>query len=346
MSRHPFFFYIGEIWEGGTCLDRMKAISDLGNRVVFFDTSPFINYKTKVFRSIAYRFNIGPPVNLLNREMKRFVKTIGNVSHIWIDNGRWIAPETLFYLKKETGAQIIHYTPDPIFLYHKSHLFKACIPLYDILFTTKKFELPLYKRANAQKVILTLPGYAKHRFYPRDTSKYEIDKYGADISLIGHYEKHYLRCLKYLSRSRANIKVWGPGWEKYGKYRRWAKSFIRGDGIWGDEYPIAICCAKMCLGLLSKIIPETVTTRSFEIPACSVFMLAERTEDHLQLFEEGIEAEYFKGEEELFDKAKYYLGHPTERNKIAAAGRERCIKSGYSYHDRIRMMLKEIGIIK
>ena len=54
------------------------------------------------------------------------------------------------------------------------------------------------------------------------------------------------------------------------------------------------------------------------------------------------EAEYFEGKEELLAKVRYYLKHESERERIAAAGRERCLKSGYSNQDRIKGMLQVI----
>jgi spore maturation protein CgeB len=83
-----------------------------------------------------------------------------------------------------------------------------------------------------------------------------------------------------------------------------------------------------------------------EIPACGAFMLAERTEEHLGLFEEGKETEYFSSDEELISKVGFYLENPKMRKEIAEAGLERCIRSGYSNQNRLSIILIAIDKIK
>jgi spore maturation protein CgeB len=71
-------------------------------------------------------------------------------------------------------------------------------------------------------------------------------------------------------------------------------------------------------------------------------MLAERTEEHESLFEEGKEAAFFSSDDELRDKARYYLAHEAERQRIAEAGRARCLKAGYSNRAQMQIILDEL----
>jgi spore maturation protein CgeB len=114
----------------------------------------------------------------------------------------------------------------------------------------------------------------------------------------------------------------------------------------GLDYARALNSFDINLCFLRKLNRDLQTTRSVEIPACGAFMLAERTEEHLGLFREGVEAEFFGSDEELLDKVRYYLGHPDARRRIAAAGRERCVSGRYSYSERVLDMLTTAGVLE
>jgi spore maturation protein CgeB len=223
---------------------------------------------------------------------------------------------------------------------HQSRHFTASIPFYDLVVTTKAFEVNLYEMAGAKRIVLVLQGYDE-RFSSVVPTAVDRAEFASDVCFIGHYERYYAHRLKAASRATKCLRIWGPRWKRYRWFHPWALRHVYGDGLWGKKYLLGLASSKIALGLLSKRIPEASTTRSFEIPATGVFMLAERTDEHLAYFTEGAEAEFFGCDQELTDKIRFYLRHDALRRRIAAAGRERCIRSNYHSRYQLGRVLQE-----
>lgn len=340
MNRATTVLVVGQLFAGSTCENRRRALERLGWRALGFDTTPYGRYRNRVLRSAAARLNVGPPVRRMNRDVLDFMQTTSErIDVILIDKGKWLWPETLLEIKRASGATLVHFTPDPQLNHHRSRHFQACIPIYDVLFTTKPFEMEGYRRRGARSIHLVHQSYDGSRLYPRELSRTERDVYGADVSFIGHCEPHYANTLRVASSSGARMRVWGPGWPRYARWHRWARAIVAGNGVWADDYARALNATSIGLCFLSKKIPETTTTRSFEIPGCGTFMLAERTEHHLELFREGVEAEFFDNDKELVEKIRFYLANLGKRQAIAAAGYARCLRSGYDDLSRMHQVM-------
>ena len=119
------------------------------------------------------------------------------------------------------------------------------------------------------------------------------------------------------------LQIHGNGWGKGSKNIVELEGKIYSEGVWADEYPKALASAKIGLGLLCKAYPDQFTTRSFEIPAAGTMLLAERTQEHMDIFREDVEAVFFNGEKELREKLRKYLEDDELRCKIARAGQEK-----------------------
>jgi hypothetical protein len=163
---------------------------------------------------------------------------------------------------------------------------------------------------------------------------------GGPVGFIGQWEADRAASLSALAVAGIPIRAWGYTWERM----KHVPSGMRLENrpLWGDDYAKGICAFDINLCFLRKCNRDRQTTRSIEIPACGAFMLAERTEEHLHLFEEGIEAEFFSSSDELLTKTKYYLQHDDQRRLVAQRGYERCQRNGYSYHDRLSKVIQSV----
>ena len=166
--------------------------------------------------------------------------------------------------------------------------------------------------------------------------------YGAPVGFIGTYERQRAESMLHLAKNGVSIRIWGNHWPRPW-YSKHPNLKIEGRALYGEDYPKAICASQINLAFLRKANRDQQTDRSMEIPACGAFMLTERTEEHLRLFEEGKEAEFFDTDDELLEKVKYYLERPERCRTIGAAGRLRCLEDGYDKSRRVQSMLEKVS---
>lgn len=343
--------YIGDLTPGGTCLQRMNALNDLGHYVKGFDTQPeqirlaeerlFYRIRGKLFRLGLNMFG-QPDLAGINSQIAEITKKSQDWNILWIDKGLTIEAQTLNQLKAACPECIIvGYSPDDMFARHNQSLqFLQSLPIYDIYFTTKSYGVNELKSLGCKRVEFIGNAFDSNTHRPMTLSEEERQNLGGALGFIGSWEPERADSILQLSKIGIPVRVWGNGWEKLGKGHN--NLILENRPLWGDDYAKAICAFDINLNFLRKINRDLQTQRSVEIPACGAFMFAERTDEHLALFEEGREAGFFGSDEELVDKVRYYMAHPEERKHIAAAGRERCLKSGYSYQDRLKQMLNTI----
>ena len=225
----------------------------------------------------------------------------------------------------------------------RTHFYTWGLKHYDVVFTTKSYncnatELP---GLGAKRVVFVDNSYDLHVHRPVPVTSEDVRAFGGDVGFIGTYERRRAESLMYLAANGVPVRIWGGGgWHRLSG--RDPNLVLENRPLYGDDYAKGLCATKINLGFLCKANRDLQTSRTMEIPACGAFMLAERTDEHLRLFEEGKEAEYFGSSSELLEKVRYYLEHEEERRAIAAAGRKRCLDGGYSSHDRLKYMVSVV----
>lgn len=334
---------MGELNEGGTCRQRLRALMDLNHDVLQIDTFPasVARKSRSLIQRVRTKLFGRPDLAGVNLQIRNAAKEF-KADVLWIDKGLTITIKTMENVRSLLpSCKFVGYSPDDMYAPHnQSRHFKKSLKMYDLYFTTKSYGVAELKSMGALTVIFLQNAFCLYTHRPMQVTKIDRERFGGPVGFVGTFEKDRAASVHKLARNEVSIRIWGNGW---GRERlRYSNLNIMGRAIYGDDYATALCAFDINLCFLRKINRDLQTTRSIEIPACGAFMLAERTDEHLSLFEEGKEAEFFETDEELLDKVRYYLRHVDQRKRIADAGRERCIKSGYSYHDRIKDMMHHI----
>jgi spore maturation protein CgeB len=94
---------------------------------------------------------------------------------------------------------------------------------------------------------------------------------------------------------------------------------------------------------VSRHAVNQVKLRDFEVPLAGGFYLVEEAPDHAELYDIGREIVTWTSPEELVDRTHYYLAHPSERERIAAAGQQRAARD-HTWEKRFRGLFERLGL--
>lgn len=334
--------FVGALWKGSTGHQRMTALQDLGHEIVELDAT--IQRKLSLFERAIGRLGYQLDTAGVNAQLLKLCQE-QTFDLIWADKTLSIIPGTLQTIKQEAPQiRLLFYSPDDMMISgNQTRSYRACLPLYDLHVTTKSYNVAELKEFGAKDVFFVNKAYDPHTHRPLVLTREEQLKWQADVGFIGGFEQERYKMMYQLAQLGIPVTVRGPGWEPYiGRHPNLA---VQPGWVLGDDYARSICATKINLGFLRKIARDLQTARSIEIPACGGFMLAERTVEHLALFVEGQEAEFFGNVDELVQKVKFYLSHDAEREHIAFAGHKRCVNSGYSNHARLTTILEYLAVL-
>jgi spore maturation protein CgeB len=265
-----------------------------------------------------------------------------------------ILPKTVRYVNELDIITVSYNNDDPFnalikdkfrfrlnewFLYHRT------LECYRFNFFYRTINCIEAVKFGVKHAEVLLPYYLPERDKNVVLSEDDLTIFKTQVVFVGHYESdHRVKCINRLVREGIQVKIWsGEDWKKknLGDTYSYFAPIIPANN---ENYAKALCGADICLVFLSKENRDTYTRRCFEIPACGKLMLAERTSDLLELFEENKEACYFSDEEELLLKVKWLLSNPDILEKIAEGGFNKVTTSGHSVDERAKLFLDSITL--
>lgn len=353
--------YLGEIDPGQTALMRMRALERLGHSVCGVHTSEPWKRGSWAMRQLQRCTHRGSIVEEIN-------STILSAAHqfkpavVWADKQEFLRVDTVEELRK-LGARSVHFTPDPYFSleWKRTPLMDAAMGAFDALVYCKAYERKQYEALGKPVVYMPL-GYCDEVHRPLTS---ENARWRCAVGFVGGWEPRRERLLHAVAAAGVDVKIWGGYWEFLRDGKRTLRRYMilrqlagkdrfrfhrdellsrvhQGGEVYADDYARALTGSRVGLGFVRKVCPDQHTTRTFEIPACGSLLLADRTEEHQEFFEEGREAEFFASCEELLDKAKFYSGNESARKRVAESGYKRCIEGGYAYLHRLSAALDSL----
>ncbi|MHB8383758.1 MAG: CgeB family protein [Candidatus Binataceae bacterium] len=257
---------------------------------------------------------------------------------VLIGKGAYFAPHTLAAVRAATGALMINWaTDDPFNSGSSTRDLVDSIPLYDLYVCTKRAILDDVRSAGCGDARYLQFGYKPQIHFPEPpVTPEEHLRFDSDSMFIGGGDADRAPFFETLIRELPGLHLglWGGYWDRYATLKR----YWRGSAT-GRDFRLAVGGAKICINLVRRANRDDHVMRSFELPACGGFMLAERTDAHRELFVEDREAAFFSTPDELAVKVRQWLTREAQRRAIATAGHRKISGGLNTYATRLEVIL-------
>ena len=285
--------YFGSSNDLTTSGHRANALIRIGHTLRCIDLAAMLQlkpYQSMVHYKTGFRFLQKHILSLL-RELLYEI----NISFdlIWVDGGQYFGPSILLWVKQVYQIPIILYNvDDPTgprdFCFN--YMLRKSFSFYSLCVFVRQ-ETAIEALALKAKKVLTVSRSFDEAAHLEQGLNCKIYHEEQTVSFIGTNIKGESRDLFLMSlvQSGFPIKIYGGLWFK-SRYWKHLKSILISNQATGVDYVYAIKSSAACLGFLSHLNRDLITTRSLEIPACSGLFCAESSSEHQLLYENKIEA--------------------------------------------------------
>jgi spore maturation protein CgeB len=328
--------FVGPLWDGSTALQRADAFRAIeGVEVIALDSMDRIG-KASFKDRVRHRLRWPSDRHRINKSLvEAAIEFCPEV--VFIDSVRVVRPATLKRIRQSCEASLVFYSCDDITARHNSsRQLEACDQEWDIFFTTKSFNVAELEARGVRRPVLVGNSFDPkvHRPWTSEEIGDEFERY--DAVFIGTCENARRQSLNKIAEAGASVVLYGDGWAQAKLHPR----VTLRPSVYGRGYSRALHTGKLALCFLRKLNRDVVTTRSVELPGAARPMVAEKTREHDELFEDGRDYISFRNDTELTERVVALLADDEARKTLAKAGRDRCIRSGYSTVDRASEMIK------
>jgi spore maturation protein CgeB len=332
--------YAAGLSPNDSSLYRLWALERLGHQVIPFNSYGY-NPQNRLLRKIIFRLAAGPHVDRLNRDLLEAAER-ERPDLLWVDKLLWMRPATIDRLRKRSIPTVSYMIDNPFGPRQDPgwRLYMKCIPHYDLHVVQRDKNISDYRSRGARDVIKIQTAYEPTLHFPPPNGWSDKDR-NRDVSFVGTpYEQRGQTLTRLSDLNEFGVTISGnePSWRRSLSAEAFTRLYREGE-LYQQQYREAIWRSKINLSFLTHSNEDEFVHKSFEIAACEGFLLAERSQGHLQRFREDEEAVFFSDFEELAQKIRRYLPDEAARTRIAAAGKARAQRDGYHNDHQVSLIL-------
>ncbi|HEV8432952.1 MAG TPA: glycosyltransferase [Thermoanaerobaculia bacterium] len=258
-------------------------------------------------------------------------------------NGVELDAETIRSIVRSLKVPFATYAADDPTLALMQPEYLPALPAFTHVFACESALVPKLRLLTPNRVEFVSCGAPSDVYYPVAPTAEQREKYGCNIGYAssGYSGSPYgvYRALLLQNVADLGLKVFGDRhWDYIAAHVPEIRESIRVTGFLGPQEMNALfASARIFAGIVHPQMVSGVGQRIFDAAAAGAFILAEHKTDIEWAFPNG-EVETFRTKEEMRDKAMYYLAHEDERQRKAAAARERVL-SHHTWKQKAQQML-------
>lgn len=263
---------------------------------------------------------------LMNRALKKRFDEL-NPDVVLLIKAENVFYKTLRWMKLRRSFRLINVYPDsPFSVWNGNSSVEVLrsLPLYDRFAIWSQVLMPALTSAGCREVVYFPFAYDHEIFFQgAEITDEQRTRYATDLLFVGTWDPERERILTELvcRLPSVDLAIWGGMWREKLSPQSLLFDHVRGGSLSAQQMVKAFCAAKIVLNLLRQQNHTSHNMRTFEVPACGAFLLAERSFEQAELlFREGYSIACFTGIDELVSKVQYFLTDDEARRVVAAMG--------------------------
>lgn len=331
--------FVGALWLGSNARSLRDGFCDIGAEVRSIDITAMSRAQRSRARRLRRRLP-GPVDDSVNSELSRLLATSTDG---WRPDLLVCFKTVMFnqeLLLSTLAGRRLHYSPDdasnPDNVTDDYLQFESS---WDAIVTTKRHNLAELEQRGAQAAL-----YVDSAFDPRI-------HYGSPVSGSRRYFVGFIGAARpdrstlpstFSSWAPRESVIYGPRWRRQPSswYARGVDMLPQVDGA---HFATAASGITTGLVLLNSANRDQHTCRSYEMPACGLVTLAERTSEHQAMLEENHEALFFDSLAEAKAQLDRLRSDLWLAQQISTAGQKRIVGGNNTYAARARQITEDLG---